>query len=281
MVVCEVRAGTTASFWFDNWTSLGPLIELVGENGPMVSGLSINAVVADALTSEGWWLDRSRSRSPTITLLKECLPDAQEIIDAEEDDKYWWFPQPGQGTGVFSTSETWRVLHPSPVEVFWHKAIWFNGRIPKHAFISWIAARNRMVTRDRLISWGLQVPSSCVLCSGSIESRQHLFFNCSFSSRVWNYFMSKMNLAPPHDFEAVLRWLVNPAKDKNLTLVVRLVFQAVLYLIWKERNRRIHSVEKKSTSTLIAEIQQTIKLRLDPLARRQRLITGQDSVLAV
>lgn len=74
MVHCEVGSGITASFWHDNWTSLGLLIEL--ERGPQITGLGINAAVAEALTNNGWWLDRSRSRSSTILLLKSCLPNA-------------------------------------------------------------------------------------------------------------------------------------------------------------------------------------------------------------
>ena len=87
-----------------------------------------------------------------------------------------------RGSGSFSTSETWRALHLYPIEVFWHKAVWFSDRIPKHAFVAWVTARNRMVTRDMLIGWGLTVPSSCVLCSENDESRQQLFFDCSYSS---------------------------------------------------------------------------------------------------
>jgi len=80
-----------------------------------VSGLRREAVVAEALTSEGWWLARSRSRNPTIVLLRECLPNAQEITDSEEEDKFVWFPEPGRGTRVFSASETWRAMHPHPI----------------------------------------------------------------------------------------------------------------------------------------------------------------------
>lgn len=154
---------------------LGPLIDLVGERGPKITGLSIDAVVAEALTADGWWLDRSRSRNPIISFLKDCLPNAQEVLDSEVDDKYVWYLVAEQGTGSFSSSDTWNTLHPCPEEVFWHKVVWFTGRIPKHAFITWVAARNRMVTKDRLLGWGLTVPASCVLCSGHDESRQHLF----------------------------------------------------------------------------------------------------------
>lgn len=189
MLFCEVGSGITASFWQDNWTNAGPLIELIGERGPQITGLSIDAVVADVLTSDGWRWDRSRSRSPVIALLKDTLPNAQEIIASEVDDNYVWIPVRGRGNGCFSVSETWRALHPFPLEVPWHKAVWFAGRIPKHAFITWIAARDRMVTRDRLIRWGLSVPSTCVLCTGREESRQHLFFYCVYSKQVWSFFL--------------------------------------------------------------------------------------------
>lgn len=238
--------------------------------------------MADALEGEGWRWDRSRSRSHIISLLKERLPNAQEIIASEEeDDKYVWYPQQNRGTGQFSAGDTWRALHPISEVVFWHKVVWFSGRIPKHAFITWVAARDRMVTRDRLLRWGLVVPATCVLCSGHNESRQHLFFDCSFSTRVWTFFTSQLHLSPPQGFENVLRWLLNPSRDKNVTLIARLVFQAVVYLVWKERNSRIHSSVEKPAGTVIAEIQQLIKLRLDPLARRQLLHPGQSSVLAI
>lgn len=213
-------------------------------------------------------------------MLKACLPNAQEIIDSEVDDKYVWHPEPGRGNGNFSMGETWRVLHPFPMEVFWHKVVWFTGRIPKHAFITWVVARDKMVTRDSLTRWGLTVPSSYVLCTWHNERRQHLFFDCEYSKQVWTFFASRLNLVSPQGFEAVLRWLKAPSRNKHVTLIIRLIHQVVLYLVWKERNRRIHTAVEKPPGTLIAEIQQIIKLRLDPLARRQLTPTGQDSVLA-
>lgn len=38
--------------------------------------------------------------------------------------------------------------------------------------------RNRLSTGNRLISWGLNVPSSCLLCYAHAESVEHLFFTC-------------------------------------------------------------------------------------------------------
>ncbi|XP_013607776.1 PREDICTED: uncharacterized protein LOC106314454 [Brassica oleracea var. oleracea] len=164
--------------WMDNWTSLGPLIELVGKRGPVVTGLSINTMVADALTSEGWCFERSRSRNPIITFLRDSMSDAQPVLSSEVDDTYIWVTNGQNGSETLSTCETWKTLFPCTLEVFWHKMIWFSGRIPKHAFISWVAAR------DRLIRRGLLVPSTCVMCAGHNEDRQHLCFDCAFSSQV-------------------------------------------------------------------------------------------------
>ncbi|CDY20898.1 BnaC06g01180D [Brassica napus] len=138
-----------------------------------------------------------------------------------------------------------------------------------------------MVTRDKLISWGLAVPATCVLCVGHNENRQHLFFNCDFSKQVWSFFTSRLQLVPPILFEDGLRWLKNPAREKNVKLIVRLLHQACLYLIWKERNSRVHTAVARPPEAIIAEIKQIIRLRLDPLARAQTLAHGEDSVLAV
>lgn len=45
-----------------------------------------------------------------------------------------------------------------------------------------MAILGRLSTKDRLQSWGIQVDTSCVLCSGGIENHDHLFFGCSFTN---------------------------------------------------------------------------------------------------
>lgn len=278
---CRISSGSTASFWLDNWTSLGPLIEVVGETGPMITGLNIDAVVADALTSEGWLFERSRSRNPIISFLRENLPVSQSIIDSQEDDTYVWVTNGQNASETFSTSGTWKALFSSHVEVFWHKEVWFSGRIPKHAFLSWVAARDRMVTRDRLLRWGLNVPAECVLCVGQNENRQHLFFDCVFSKQGWMFFADRLRLSPPSQFEDGLRWLKNPSRDKKVTLIVRLLHQACLYMIWKERNSRIHTGNARQPGAIITEIKQCLRLRLDTLSRLHSWSRNEISVLAV
>lgn len=62
--------------------------------------------------------------------------------------------------------------------------VWFKGAIPKHSFICWLAILNRLSTRDRQQKSSPLIDKLCPFC-GVEESREHLFFDCSFSSQVW------------------------------------------------------------------------------------------------
>lgn len=48
-IVSNQGSGVTCSFGNDDWTSLGPLVELTRENSPRISGLPLDALVADAV----------------------------------------------------------------------------------------------------------------------------------------------------------------------------------------------------------------------------------------
>lgn len=57
-------------------------------------------------------------------------------------------------------------------------------RIPKCAFITWLALHLKLLTKDRLHRVGLDVDTQCVLCVEESESNAHLFFQCEFIKAV-------------------------------------------------------------------------------------------------
>ncbi|CDY47129.1 BnaC04g13860D [Brassica napus] len=161
----------------DNWTSLEPLLDLTAGQGPATTGLPLNAVVADAIIEGAWWIERSRSRNPVISLIKQCLPDPIPISQGNNDDQYLW---------------------------------------------------------------------------------KHLFYNFPYASAVWSLFMTKLHLSPPVAFEDGVRWLKDPTRDMQVNFLVKLIFQASVYSIWKERNSRIHSAPIRPPDALIQDIRNTI-----------------------
>lgn len=279
-IVCEVGAGITAKFWHDNWTGLGPLIDVTGPRGPQIVGMPIDVVVRDALRGRDWWLSSSRSRNPVILLLRSVLPCPGSVFESQQDDTYLWKSDQHAPTNRFSAAGTWLALNPPAPPVPWSKSVWFKGRIPKHAFIAWVVSWNRLHTRDRLRSWGLNIPSICLLCSNQDETRDHLFFECTYSLAIWSFFTLRTYLTPPGQFMDCLIWIQTASRNKNLSLIIKLLFQACIYSIWRERNRRLHSSNLRSTDVLIKEIQVIIRAKLDPLSREQHCIPPAVSLLS-
>ncbi|KAG7536677.1 Reverse transcriptase domain [Arabidopsis suecica] len=56
-----VGNGSSASFWFDNWSPFGPLIKYIGADGPRQLRIPLKAKVKDACNSAGWKLPSPRS----------------------------------------------------------------------------------------------------------------------------------------------------------------------------------------------------------------------------
>lgn len=93
-------------------------------------------------------------------------------------------------------------------EVNWANAIWSSYGIPRHCFLAWLVVKNRCPTRDRLISWGLQVSPLCLLCNSHSESRDHLFHDCPFSFDLWSLSARKCGIQPCSDWNGTLNQMI-------------------------------------------------------------------------
>ncbi|VVB04067.1 unnamed protein product [Arabis nemorensis] len=131
----------------------------------------------------------------------------------------------------------------------------------------WITIRDKQTTRDRLRGWRLDIPPGCLLCASAAESRGHLFFNCSYSNEVWTAFFNHRKLSPPVLFEDIVSWVQSSTKNKKLKSIVKLIFHAVVYYIWKEHNSRLHSSQVKTQQAVVKEIQLLLRAKLAGLAK--------------
>ena len=200
-------------------------MDITGPTGPRVSGFPENAIVQDALVNGNWCISRLRTRHPTIVFLKDSLPPADTITQDRGDDVYLWAIGDKPPSSTFSTH--------------------------KHAFHAWVTTLNRLHSRDRLITWGMEVPSTCLLCIAADETRQHLYFDCPYSHQVWSFFTSREYL-PSYVFDDAVVWLTNPSPNKNMSFILK------------------YSVSRLLLSPSISDIQNIIRCRLDPLSRAQR-----------
>ncbi|KAG7594616.1 Zinc finger CCHC-type superfamily [Arabidopsis thaliana x Arabidopsis arenosa] len=255
-IKCNIGAGSKVWFWHDSWTPLGPLINLLGEDGPRDTRIPLNARVSDACSSHGWRL--ASPRSDHALALHAYLTSIPLPSPSSGDDSFDWVIA-DKPYGSFSSSKTWEALRPREAEKDWSKLVWFKGSTPKHAFNMWIANLDRLPTMNRLASWGLQVSTTCCLCSSNAESRDHIFLHCPFSLAIWDCVMIRLRHPRVrfNDWSSLLGWV--KARNRLSPSTLRLLLsQAIVYSVWRQRNNLIHNQVVVPPLTIFKEIDRQI-----------------------
>lgn len=117
----------------------------------------------------------------------------------------------------------------------------------------------RLATVDRLEKWGIHTDQACSLCdSGNTETHDHLFFECPYLESLWQGLLRWMNFNRMlHNWEHEVQWLYDRVNNRNpRKSILGVVFAAVVYNIWMERNERRFrqsSMDAKIRARLIAQ----------------------------
>ncbi|KAG2321301.1 hypothetical protein Bca52824_014514 [Brassica carinata] len=122
------------------------------------------------------------------------------------------------------------------------KHIWYSGATPKHAFHMWITNLNRLPTRCRLALWGMQVDTSCCICSFHPETRDHLMLSCPYAMVLWSEVRRRCRDVVPvfNDWSELMQWSSSSSAPAPSNLRM-LVAQAIVYYIWQQRNNMLHN----------------------------------------
>lgn len=142
------------------------------------------------------------------------------------------------------------------------RAVWTARSVPRHSFHVWLVVQNRIPTRDRMLGWGLQVPSICLLCNRGDESRDHLYWDCDFSFGLWNLVAVRCRIIPTRQWEGSLDQMISlppPTSTRSLTL---LAWQSTMYWIWQERNQRLHVNQFRSIDSLFNQIDRHVRNKI-------------------
>lgn len=231
----EVNNGRGTSLWFDAWSDMGRLFDIVGARGCIDMGLSQSATVEAAMTRR-----QRRHRYDIYIMIEEAVNKQRTKMNAGEDVIVW-----KQNLDTFkprfNTKSTWLLIHESKPQVDWYSTVWFPSSTPKYSFMVWIAMHNRLSTGDKMLLWNSGINLGCVLCQHQLETREHLFFECSYSQQIWRNLTHKIL---PSRFS--VRWqdireLLSDNTQQMIQLyLLRYSFQVTLYTVWRERNNRMH-----------------------------------------
>ena len=256
LIKLRLQNGETTRFWSDNWTPFGDLRTYLSATNSRM-GISLDATVSSLLVDGTWSLPPARSEAQV-----ELYSYLTTIQLAPTQDYYEWEIN-GQVYTSYKTGQLYDYLCEPRPDVFWHKAVWISRAIPLHNFHAWLVVQNRIPTRDRLISWGLQVPSLCLLCNQTDESRDHLYWDCGYAFDLWNRVAGRCGIIPQRNWDNSLNQMLSlsPAASSMRSLTL-LGWQASIYWIWNERNNRLHANQFRSLNSLFYIIDHQIRNKI-------------------
>ncbi|GKD51469.1 RNA-directed DNA polymerase, eukaryota, reverse transcriptase zinc-binding domain protein [Tanacetum coccineum] len=157
----------------------------------------------------------------------------------------------------------WKDLNEEVAEVDWHRTVWFNKNIPIHAFILWMAIQDRLNTQEMIVVWSLDDGMKCVFYKQCMDSIKHLFFTCDFTLKVWKELQRLLSVNMSFNWIEIMEELKKLPNNQNIWSIVRkLIFGAVVYYIWIERNNRIFKKEERDGKALIQCIKDVVQLKI-------------------
>ena len=192
----RVGSGSATSFWWDHWTPLGPLIRALGQTGPRDLMIPLSARVCDACNDTGWLLRGARSDA-ALELQTHLTTIHLPMRNSPPDLVYWYINN--ESLEAFSASRVWDAIRHREPPHQWTASVWFNGRVPRHAFNFWIAYHDRLPTKSRLAAWGINISTACILCNSAMEDRDHMFLRCPTSEVIWACVLRRLE-AHHHSF---------------------------------------------------------------------------------
>ncbi|XP_077233401.1 uncharacterized protein LOC143875681 [Tasmannia lanceolata] len=219
--------------WDQPWLPAGTLSSLFHRNNSDYS-LSFLNLLSD-ICMDGIW--KPQLYIPSLRDEKAVL--SQIILSDDECNHPIWKPATD---GAYNTKSGWDTLRNKTPKPPWPATIWYQGHIPRFAFTAWKAMHNKMLTKDRIRSYGIMIDPICSLCKSEPEAVDHLFFRCSYSAWIWKNLLGRagyrrrLRLSLLEEEE----WVRLHSKGKGLVATtLKHCFSSLIHHLWTERNQRI------------------------------------------
>lgn len=165
------------------------------------------SISAPAIMAEVFQNHRRRGhRVECLNAMDDSIEKAKSQRKDGVDISYWKFSD-NVYKQQFFTRNTWRLLWIGQTVKLWYKGVWLSHATPKYTFLTWLAIQNRLTTEDRMRSWSSGQNTECILCKAAEETRNHIFFECSYFEEIWkgtieayrgSYYCTGSNRELPH-----------------------------------------------------------------------------------
>ncbi|XP_021776079.1 uncharacterized protein LOC110739906 [Chenopodium quinoa] len=163
----------------------------------------------------------------------------------------------------FKIKKMYKAIMIQAPKVTWRRVICNNLATPKSLFLTWLAVKNRLLTKDRLQHWNIQCDPACFLCNQSLETVQHLFFACDYSRAIWSQILKLLGFQRSVGcFDVELDWISKKCRKTRVkSRLLAMCFAESVYHIWLQRNALIFTGNLKSTDVVFKDIMFSVACR--------------------
>ncbi|XP_013624050.1 PREDICTED: uncharacterized protein LOC106330029 [Brassica oleracea var. oleracea] len=224
----DVKNGEATSLWNDHWSKMGRLIDVLGARGKIDLGISENATVAEAISNR-------RRRCHRLAILNHIEDEIERLRNEnyQMEDIALWRSKEEMYKMAFSTKNTWLQIRTIYVTQRWSNGVWFKHATPKYTFHTWTTMRNRLSACDRMLKWNQNIDPTCIICQQSMETRNHLFFSCSYSSQVWRKLViGLLQSSYTENWEEIVNLTLDSRMERVRLFLLRYTFQAAGHTLW-------------------------------------------------
>eukprot|EP00253_Pinus_taeda_P021074 PITA_21074 len=236
----EIRGRGMARFWEEEWQQRNKMVNIQA-----LQSIHQNAV-REGREYQGIYIKELESRKIKAKLGLDILR---------------W----GKSTrGTFTVKEAYYLTthHKSEEEAVEWEIIWNSKWWPKIAIFVWLVGRERILTWDKIQKRGFLGPPRCNLCKMGIETQEHILNSCPFAQHQWGEIRSlfgKSNRDPSDIKKTIFQWGKGQFSCKVVRRSWNLAIGFVIWLLWKERNRRIFLDKINTPEKIWKGIQNSIR----------------------
>lgn len=262
----NVGSNSQFLFWHDPWVNGTILSTRFHPTIISISESNNDAKVGDFTRDTSWNLPVSNHH--WVFELRGVVSS----INVGSRDEILWDCQ-----ATINISAIWDSIRIGLSPPVWVKILWHHLAISKCSFTLWLALKNRLLTKARMIQFGMQTDDICVLCNAGIETNAHLFSTCSFTTSI----MSTLQFNFTHCWGSYLNGQVLLGSNSRMKETLGyLALAVVVYFIWQERNLRLHSNGNRSVRLISQLVKRMIREKVFTCKKFQRTASSDNNLIS-
>ncbi|XP_024634465.1 uncharacterized protein [Medicago truncatula] len=261
-IVRKVGDGCHTLFWEDPWledvplaVSFSRLYELSNFKLATVREMSLLGWGLDG----GAWRWRRRLFAWEEGLLGECVGRlVNSVLQVDVSDRWEWKLLPTKSYSVQSAYSYLTAVDTNISEDF-DQFLWLKAVPLKVNIFVWRLFMNRLATKDNLCKRNVIASSllACVTSCGKEEERDHLFFLCDHYGRLWlliSQWLGFVTTLNGNLHSHASQFCALGGFSKKSVTGFTIIWISVLFVIWKDRNRRIFQQQFDQLEVLLERV---------------------------